>query len=276
MRVKVILVGCGNMGFSMLSSWLRSGVLSAGEVLVVEPNVDLRLRAEGLGVATASSAALVPGAADPELIVLAVKPQSIGEVVAAYHRFGGGDTTFLSVAAGVSFAAFERMLGRTAPIVRCMPNMPASIGKGMTVTISNALVSGKAKELVNRLLSAGGKVEPIDDESLMDVVTAISGSGPAYVFYFIESLAAVAEDSGLSPEFAMLLAKQTIYGAASLAVETRGDPGELRRQVTSPNGTTAAALATLSEGNRLKNLLADAVEAARNRSAELTRPPSRG
>lgn len=272
MRLNVILVGCGNMGFSMLSSWLRSGILQASQVLVVEPIEDLRLRTEALCIAGVSTEAHIPAAADPELIVFAVKPQAIGEVAASYRRFSDGKTTFLSLAAGVPLVTFEKILGLATPIIRCMPNMPVSIGKGMTVTTSNARVSEKSKEFVDRLMKASGEVEAISDERLMDAVTAVSGSGPAYVFYFIESLATAAEKLGLSPGFAMRLARQTVYGAACFAAGPHSDPAELRRQVTSPHGTTAAALAILMEDNRLNKLVAEATAAAMRRSVELTPP----
>lgn len=275
MRLKVILVGCGNMGFSMLSGWLKSRKLNAREVLVVEPVANLRRRAEDLGVAVVPSAAQITDAIHPELIVFAVKPQSIGEVAAFYERFTAMGTTFLSIAAGIPLAELESMLGRDAPILRCMPNMPASIGKGMTVMAANTQVSTKARRFVARILSAGGQVEAIDDEALLDAVTAVSGSGPAYLFHFIECLAAAAENLDLSPDFAMRLAKQTVYGAACLSAEPQADPGALRRQVTSPNGTTAAALAVLTEDDRLKKLVADTVAAARARSIELVPSVSR-
>jgi pyrroline-5-carboxylate reductase len=201
--------------------------------------------------------------------VLAVKPQVIREVTAGYRRFGDGRTTFLSIAAGTAVATFEEILGERAPIIRCMPNTPAAIGKGMMVTFANERVSDNARKFVADLLSASGRVASIDDESLMDTVTAVSGSGPAYIFHFIECLTAAAESAGLPTETAKLLAMQTVYGAASLAAESREDPGVLRQQVTSPNGTTAAALAVLMGEDRLKRLLTEAVEAARLRSIEL-------
>ena len=153
--------------------------------------------------------------------------------------------------------------------MRCMPNTPAAIGKGMMVTFANANVTEETKHFVADLLSASGEVATIDDESLMDAVTAVSGSGPAYVFHFIECLTAAAEKAGLPEKTAKLLAMQTVYGAASLAAESSEDPGVLRQQVTSPNGTTAAALAVLMGEDRLKILLGEAVEAARARSVEL-------
>ena len=155
-----------------------------------------------------------------------------------------------------------------------MPNTPAAIGKGMMVTVANAHVAQAAAAFVRDLLSASGRVAEIADEGLMDAVTAVSGSGPAYVFHFIECLTAAGEAAGLPADTARLLAMQTVYGAAALAAESGEEPGELRRQVTSPNGTTAAALSVLMGDDRLKTLVAEAVEAARRRSAELGRPPA--
>ena len=269
MTIRLVLAGCGNMGFAMLSGWLKSGRLAPQEVFVVEPNDDLRRRAEVLGCGGAADAAGIPAEAVPSLVVIAVKPQVIREVTAAYKRFGDGRTTFLSVAAGTPVATFTEILGDRTPIVRCMPNTPAAIGKGMMVVFSNPRVSEDTKRFVADLLSASGEVAEIDDESLMDAVTAVSGSGPAYIFHFIEALTAAAEKAGLPASTAGLLAMQTVYGAASLAAESREDPGVLRQQVTSPNGTTAAALAVLMGEERLTKLLTEAVEAARLRSIEL-------
>ncbi len=269
MSIELVLVGCGNMGRAMLAGWLKSGKLAPGAVFVVEPNADLRARAQALGCQTAADATGIPADAVPALVVIAVKPQVIREVTEQYRRFGDGRTSFVSIAAGTPVTAFEQILGTQAPILRCMPNTPAAIGKGMMVVFANPLVSQETKQRVLDLLSASGEVATIDDESLMDAVTAVSGSGPAYIFHFIECLTAAAEAAGLPAGTAKLLAMQTVYGAASLAAESREEPGELRRQVTSPNGTTAAALSVLMGEDRLKKLLTDAVEAARLRSIEL-------
>jgi pyrroline-5-carboxylate reductase len=269
MTVKVVLAGCGNMGYAMLSGWLKSGKLRPDETFIVEPNAELRARAKALGSEVGSDAGDVPPGAVPTLVVLAVKPQVIRDVTAGYRRFGDGRTTFLSIAAGTAMATFEEILGERAPIIRCMPNTPASIGKGMMVTFANERVSDNARKFVADLLSASGRVASIEDESLMDAVTAVSGSGPAYIFHFIECLTAAAESAGLPTETAKLLAMQTVYGAASLAAESHEEPGVLRKQVTSPNGTTAAALAVLMGEDRLKQLVTEAVEAARLRSIEL-------
>ncbi len=268
MGSEVILVGCGNMGFAMLAGWLDSQRLDKQQAIVVEPNDGLRERAAGLGIRTFGSADSLPADLEPRLVILAVKPQVILDVAAGYRRFAGS-ATFLSIAAGTTIAALRGALGPDSRIMRCMPNTPAAIGKGMMVTVSDGRVDRETVGFVNDLLSASGRVASVEDEGLMDAVTAVSGSGPAYVFHFIECLTAAAEAAGLPNDTAKLLAMQTVFGAASLAAESGEEPGELRRQVTSPNGTTAAALKVLMGGDRLKSLVGEAVEAARKRSIEL-------
>ena len=268
MAISVVLVGCGNMGYAMLAGWLASGRLKPAEIAVVEPNGELRSRAAGKGVKVAASVEAF-AAETPRLVIFAVKPQVIRDVAAQYRGFAGRGTAFLSIAAGVPAATFEDILGAGTAIVRCMPNTPAAIGKGMMVVFQNGNVKPEAGAFVRELLSASGEVATIADEGLMDAVTAVSGSGPAYVFHFIECLTAAAIEVGLPADTAKLLAMQTVYGAANLARESGEEPGRLREQVTSPNGTTAAALAVLMGGDRLKTLVGEAVEAARARSVEL-------
>ena len=255
----IILVGCGNMGYAMFKGWLAAGRLKADEITAVEPNESLRSRAASHGVhAVAVPEELKATAAD--LVVFAVKPQMIRDVAPAYRRFMP-EATYLSVAAGTSVATFEEILGRDAAIIRCMPNTPASF--------AHAHVRPEARAFVSGLLSANGSVATIEDEALMDAVTAVSGSGPAYLFHFIECLTAAGEGAGLPSETARLLAMQTVYGAAALARTSGEDPAKLREQVTSPGGTTAAALSVLMGEERLKNLMREAVAAARKRSIEL-------
>lgn len=272
MTVRVVLAGCGNMGYAMLAGWLKSGRLDSAETLVVEPDAPLRHRAAALGAATVAGSNDLVAELRPELVVLAVKPQIIREVTAGYVRLAGGPTTFLSIAAGTNIATLEDILGEATPIVRCMPNTPAAIGKGMMVVHATSRVSEDAIAFITGLLQASGEVATIDSEALMDAVTAVSGSGPAYVFHFIECLTGAAEKAGLPAATARLLAMQTVYGAAALAAESGEDPAVLRRQVTSPRGTTAAALEVLMGGDRLQRLVSEAVEAARARSVELGRP----
>ncbi len=271
MSARIVLVGCGNMGRAMLAGWLAAGRVGPEEVLVVEPSHDNAHRARQLGVETVGEPPAMDEGLAPELVIFAVKPQGIAEVAPAWRPLADRGTTFLSVLAGTPISAFQAMLGQDAAIIRCMPNTPASIGKGMMVVVKNERVGEETGALVRALLSANGEVAEIADEALMDAVTAVSGSGPAYLFHFVECLAAAGRAAGLPEETAALLARQTAFGAASLVVETMEDPAELRRQVTSPNGTTHAALQVLMGDGRLERLLTDAVEAARARSVELGR-----
>jgi len=266
---RLVLVGCGNMGFAMLSGWLKTGRLKPDEVVVVEPGEALCRRVSDLKVEAVADAADLPEGIVPELVLFAVKPQMIRAVVPAYRRFAASGATFVSVAAGTRIALFEELLGDGVPMMRCMPNTPAAVGKGMMVLVSNGKVAPAMDGFIEALMSTSGRVARIDSEDLMDAVTAVSGSGPAYIFHFIECLSAAAEKAGLPAETAKLLAMQTVYGAASLAAESSEEPGKLREQVTSPNGTTAAALGVLMGGNRLRDLVTEAVEAARKRSVEL-------
>jgi len=203
-------------------------------------------------------------------VILAVKPQVILDVVPAYARYGG-TATYLSVAAGTPVAALQSRLGADAAIVRCMPNTPAAIGKGMMVVFANRNVTEEAKSFVMELLATSGAVATIDREELMDAVTAVSGSGPAYVFHFVEALAVAAMRQGLEPGPAMYLARQTVIGAAALMEADPQSVTVLRENVTSPNGTTAAALAVLMGEGGLEDLLDRTVAAARRRSEELGR-----
>ena len=266
---KLVLVGCGNMGHAMLAGWLDSGKLSAADVIVVEPTDPLRDRAAGLGVTAVTGPDAIAPETRPDLVLFAVKPQIMGDVVPAYRRFAEAGSAFLSVAAGTRIAFFEELLGDETAIIRCMPNTPAAIGVGMMVTVANSNVGSELMEFVSGLLSASGEVAAVDDEAQMDAVTAVSGSGPAYVFHFIECLTSAGIEAGLPPQTAAKLAGQTVLGAAMLASQSQDTPSTLREQVTSPNGTTAAALSVFMGDDRLKQLVAEAVEAARKRSTEL-------
>ncbi|MEM9575142.1 MAG: pyrroline-5-carboxylate reductase [Pseudomonadota bacterium] len=266
---ELILAGCGNMGRAMLQGWLANGILEQNNVHVVEPNDELRQLATDLGVHTYASADQVPEALTPSLIVLAVKPQVMFDVTPAYEKYIASGATFLSVAAGVRVDKFEEALGSATPIIRVMPNTPAAISKGMMVIYSNANVTDEQNSFVVKLMQSSGEVAMVDNEALMDAVTAVSGSGPAYIFHFIEALRDAGIAAGLPETTAKLLAEQTIYGAACYAHDSDIEPGILREQVTSPNGTTAAALDVLMNDGALKNLVTKAVEAAKKRSEEV-------
>ena len=258
----VLLVGCGNMGSAMLRGW----VTAAPDLRfhVVEPNETLRATAAEIGAETYGGADGL-GDLSPALVVLAVKPQVMGEVAPDYGRFA--NATFASIAAGTTIASLQGWLGAGRAIVRSMPNTPAAIGRGMMVSVANDAVSEAGRSLTERLLSASGRHAWIEDEALMDAVTAISGSGPAYIFHFIECLAEAARAVGLPADLADILAMETVAGAGALAAGSEDAPGTLREKVTSPGGTTAAALGVLM--GRLGPLMTEAAVAARDRGVEL-------
>jgi pyrroline-5-carboxylate reductase len=218
-----------------------------------------------------ASADDLPNTFQPEVVVLAVKPQQIPDALPAYVRFATAETVFLSIAAGTEIAYFERHFGRDVVIVRAMPNLPASIRLGISVACPNSNVSAGQLDACEGLLSAVGEVCIVEDEGLLDAVTAVSGSGPAYVFLLIECLVKAGEAAGLPTELAARLALVTVAGSGQLAIMSDDPPGQLRRDVTSPAGTTEAAIKVLMAQNGLEALIIQAVEAATNRSRELAK-----
>ncbi|MFZ2100249.1 MAG: pyrroline-5-carboxylate reductase [Oricola sp.] len=266
---KVVLAGCGNMGFAMLQGWLDAKVLTPGDVFVVEPNEGLRDRAARTGVTTVADAADLPRDLAPATVILAVKPQVMDAALPAYRDFAERGAAIVSVAAGIRIERFEKALGDRTAVIRVMPNTPAAVGAGMMVICANSHVDAAQMDFARQLMAASGEVAVIADEGLMDAVTAVSGSGPAYLFHMIEALTEAAKAAGLPDDIASLLSGQTIYGAAVYARQSGVAPGMLREQVTSPNGTTAAALSVLMGEDRLTKLMTEAVEAARARSVEL-------
>lgn len=261
----LVLLGCGKMGSAMLQGWLKNGIAPAS-VTIIEPYPSDRLKelqASGLRV----NVDLPP---NPAICILAVKPQMMGEALPQIKAFGNSATVFLSIAAGTPISTFESVLGSKTPIIRAMPNTPAAVGRGITALIGNSLVDDAAMALAEGLLQAVGQTVQLDNEDQMDAVTAVSGSGPAYVFHLIETLAAAGVAEGLPAGLAMQLAKATVGGAGELAEQSDEDPATLRVNVTSPGGTTAAALGVLMDGDRgFPALLREAVAAAANRSREL-------
>ncbi|MEM8576814.1 MAG: pyrroline-5-carboxylate reductase [Pseudomonadota bacterium] len=257
----VTLLGCGKMGSAMLAGWLAEG-LPAGAVSVLDPAPSDWLRGTGV--------ALDLPAAPPGIVIVAVKPQMMAEALPRLAAWGGGDTLFLSVAAGTPIAFFEDTLGPGTPVVRAMPNTPAAVGQGITAIVGNAAAGTGGLDQAETLLSAVGQVVRLEREDQMDAVTGVSGSGPAYVFHLIETLAAGGVAQGLPEALALQLAKATVAGAGVLAEAADEDPAQLRVNVTSPNGTTQAALEVLmDEGNGFPALLPRAVAAATSRSKEL-------
>lgn len=263
----LVLLGCGKMGSAMLAGWLKGG-LRRESVHVIDPQPSDWV--EGLARDGLHLNGDLPAA--PAIAVVAVKPQTMGDALPQLQALGGGETVFLSIAAGTPIAAFEQALGETTPIIRAMPNTPAAVGHGITAIIGNVRVDEPALQLAETLLGAVGETVRLDSESQMDAVTALSGSGPAYVFHMIESMARAGEAEGLPADLAMRLALVTVAGAGDLAERSDEGPEQLRVNVTSPGGTTAAALAILmDEQDGLPPLMRRAVAAAAARSRELAR-----
>ncbi len=257
------------MGAALLRGWLDKAIARPDAITVVEPDSDARAEMKALGVRVLADAeAALDGGRAPDLVLLAVKPQVMDEA-AAYGALAGGGTVFLSIAAGKTTAYFQGLFGAEAAIVRAMPNTPAQVGRGITALFATARVDGAGKALCASLMGAVGEVVWLDDESLMDAVTAVSGSGPAYVFHLIECLAAAGREAGLDEDMAGRLARATVAGAAELARLSPEPAARLREQVTSPGGTTAAALEVLMAPGGLEALMVRAVQAAARRSREL-------
>jgi len=269
MKGGILIVGCGKMGSAMLEGWIDRGTAPTS-VHVIEPSEEAAnaLRKQ-FGVNIYASADALPEGLAPSAVVLAVKPQVMDDVVPGYKAYAAAGAVFLSIAAGKTIAYFESHLGSAAAIVRTMPNTPAAIRRGMTVAVANGNVSSAQKASCSALLEAVGKVEWIDDEALMDGVVAVSGSGPAYIFLLAEAMAAAGVKAGLPKELSARLARETVSGAGELLAQSPEEPATLRKNVTSPGGTTAAALDVLMADDGLQPVMDKALAAAAKRSKEL-------
>lgn len=263
------LVGAGKMGFALLRGWAARGLKGAG-VAILEPNPTSELaelcRERGFGL----NPRIEQGAA-PDVLALAIKPQTFDAVAPSIAGLAGPQTLVLSILAGKRVADLAARLPGARAIVRAMPNTPASIGRGVTGVFANASVSGDQREVAHALLASVGGVEWLESEQLIDAVTAVSGSGPAYVFYFVECLAKAGVEAGLPSDLALRLARTTVTGSGELLHQSPSlSPATLRQNVTSPGGTTAAALDELAGKQGLEPLLARAVAAAKRRAGELS------
>ncbi|MDH3738419.1 MAG: pyrroline-5-carboxylate reductase [Alphaproteobacteria bacterium] len=262
-QTRILLVGCGKMGSALLNGWLDQGT-PAGHLTIVEPMSpqlpdDVTVHAE---------ASAFGSDFQPSVVVFAVKPQSMDDVLPAYAKYAGPETVFLSIAAGKPIGYFAATLTGGA-IVRAMPNTPAAVGRGITVLCANERVSAAQKSVCTQLMESVGEVAWIDDEALMDAVTGLSGSGPAYVFHLVEAMAAAGTAAGLTADLAMQLARATVAGSGELLRQSSDPAGTLRENVTSPGGTTAAALEVLMAPEGLTRLMTEAIGRATERSREL-------
>ncbi len=259
----LVLLGCGKMGSALLSGWLANG-LDAKSIWIKEPNPSSWLRSQNVRLNTAQPAA-------PSVAVVAVKPQIVDATLAELQNFNLSSTFLISVAAGRTLTSLERGLGESKPIVRAMPNTPASVNRGITALVANQNVRMRHKEIAELLFATVGRVVWMERESDIDAVTGVSGSGPAYVFHLVEALATAGEKNGLPSSLAVELARETVIGAAELLRLSDDSPTTLRENVTSPKGTTEAALRVLMhEQSGFMPLLEQAVGAATDRSKALS------
>jgi pyrroline-5-carboxylate reductase len=264
-RPNVLLVGCGKMGGALLRRWQKLKLYN--DICIVEPATINVLAAKQV-----PEFGRIPAGFKPDVIVLAVKPQTLPEMLGQYKPYAAKGALFLSIAAGKPIGFFEGVLGKKARIVRSMPNTPASIGEGITVACANKSVTKVQKEQATALLGSVGEVLWVEEEKLLDPVTALSGSGPAYVFLLIEAMAAAGKKIGLDDKVSQKLARQTVIGSAALAKASPDQSAaRLRENVTSPGGTTEAALRILMADNGIQKLFDKALEAAARRAGELSK-----
>ena len=266
----LLLIGCGKMGGALLAGWLEGG-LPAAAVTVVEPMATAPA-AEGVRTLTALSE--IPEGERFAVIVLAIKPQQMADALGDCRRLAasgpeGEQGVVLSIAAGWTLDGYEQALGGSVAVVRAMPNTPAAVGRGISVLVANARASEAQCRLCEALMQAVGEVAWVEQESLMDAVTALSGGGPAYVFLLIETLGEAGVAAGLPRELAERLARVTVAGAGELVRRSSDSPARLRENVSSPGGTTLAALGVLMAEQGLQPLMTDAIAAATRRGREL-------
>lgn len=258
----ILLVGLGKMGGAMLAGWREQGLRHSVAVDPAQP------QAPGPDVSVVAGGADVPAGFEPAAVVLAVKPQNADAALPLFARYAGS-AVFLSIMAGRTVASLRRVLGERAAIVRAMPNTPAAIRQGISVAYAGAEVTAAQRTLCDTLLSAIGKVAWVDDEALIDPVTAVSGGGPAYVFLLAELLEKAAVEQGIPSDLARLMARQTVAGSGALLAASSEDAAALRTAVTSPKGTTERALAVLMAEDAWPALISRAIAAATARSREL-------
>lgn len=267
----ILLVGAGKMGHALIAGWIGKGVIEPKGIFIYDPYLsdDEINGLNNLGISWEGPFAYCQS---PSVIIMAVKPQIMDTVFPGFAREKiAPHTIVLSIAAGKTLASFEQHLPQNAPVVRAMPNTPAAIGRGMTVLCANGHVTPSQRTLCNKLMSAVGEVGWVEDEALMDAVTAVSGSGPAYVFLLAETLAAAGIKAGLDPLLAVQLARATIAGSGELMFQSLDPAATLRQNVTSPGGTTAAALEVLMANDGLAPLMDRAIAAAVTRGRALSK-----
>lgn len=256
------------MGSALLSRWQQTRAGGIREYVVIDPNPSLPNGKQG-SILYGRDLSSLPEGFMPGIVVFALKPQELAAVLPAYKTRFGTNPLYLSIAAGKTISFFSHLIGSEAEIIRAMPNTPALVGEGMTVMCASSTVQFQEKDMATQLMEAVGRIAWVEDESLMDAVTALSGSGPAYTFVFLDALTKAGIRAGLAPHMAKTLAVQTVAGSCALVAQSASGFEVLRKNVTSPGGTTEAALAQLMLDGQLEKRVEEAIQAAVARSREL-------
>ena len=269
-KLNILLIGCGKMGSAMALGWNKAGLIE--RLRIVDPTeipeniktISAVTHVKNIGDMSASACA-------PDCVIMAVKPQMMKDICNSIKPFITAESVIISIAAGTPISLFESAFGTAQPVIRAMPNTPAAIRKGMTAAMPNSNVSPAQKAKAENLLGVSGALQWVDNEDMFHAITALSGSGPAYIFLLIETMTQAGIAMGLDDNTASLLARQTVIGSAALAEYDAGtEAAQLRKNVTSPGGTTEAALKVLMDG-RLEDLFTEALKSAQNRSKELSK-----
>lgn len=264
--LSILLVGCGKMGGAILSGWIKSNS-EYYKITVISPEVSNEHLFDVVNYCDSYNE--LPKNYFPDIVVLAVKPQKVGDILKYYADFASRGSLFISIIAGKTISYFKDNLGNNLEMVRAMPNLPALESCGVTVLYADKNVSSEKREMSKELLLSVGTVHWIDEEDKMNAVTAISGSGPAYLFYFMECLINAAKELGIDDELSVDIIKETIYGSAKIASNRNSDLSVLRKNVTSPNGTTKAALDEFMNDDALIKIVNKATSAAKRKAIEL-------
>ena len=269
-KFNILLIGCGKMGSAMAQGWMSANMINALTILDPAPLPSALSQSPIIThITAAEQIADTPNV--PDFVLIAVKPQMMKQVCLSVQPFIPQSAALISIAAGTPIALFEEVFGDKQPVIRTMPNTPAAIGQGITAAMPNTNTSQHQKDGAARLLGVSGQLQWVEDEELFHAITALSGSGPAYIFLLIETMTKAGIEIGLAPNIAETLARQTVIGSAALAGhESNTSASQLRQNVTSPGGTTQAALHVLMDG-RLDELYKEALKAAKDRSTELSK-----
>ncbi|MDC0074177.1 pyrroline-5-carboxylate reductase [Alphaproteobacteria bacterium] len=269
MKKNLLLIGCGKMGSALLEGWVSDN--NNLNIIVVDPVVIPQKDNLNKGIKYINNIESIQKSFIPHIIVLAVKPQAAKKVLEKFKNQSYSDALVLSIIAGLKLDSILNFFGKPQPIIRAMPNTPASVKMGITALCANDFCKEKESQLAKQLLQVVGEVFFVEEEKMIDMVTAISGSGPAYFFYFVECLAEAGISIGLSNDLSWKLAVETFLGSAELCNVSLESPKELRKNVTSPGGTTEAALSTFMKNESLKKIIINAVNKAKLRSVELSK-----